>query len=102
MNIDEKSHIKVRVLKIWNFVKNNKVCSIEMILMDEEGTQYHARVFNQNFSRFRHLLKEYENYIVIKPNMDVVTDGFSYTDKFPLKTVCEITEPLKAESTMVL
>nr|KAJ0220558.1 hypothetical protein LSAT_V11C200085910 [Lactuca sativa] len=34
-----------------------------MILMDEEGTQYHARVFNQNFSRFRHLLKEDENVI---------------------------------------
>ncbi|CAH1452512.1 unnamed protein product [Lactuca virosa] len=40
-----------------------------MILMDEEGTQYHARVFNQNFSRFRHLLKEDESYIVIKPTM---------------------------------
>ncbi|KAL7609741.1 uncharacterized protein LOC111909057 [Lactuca sativa] len=59
--IDEKSHIKVRVLKIWKFVRNNKVCSIEMIIMDEEGTQYQARVFNQNFSRFRHLLKEDEN-----------------------------------------
>ncbi|CAH1451560.1 unnamed protein product [Lactuca virosa] len=50
-----------------------------MILMDEEGTQYHARVFNQNFSRFRHLLKEDESYIVIKPNMAAVTNGFSYT-----------------------
>ncbi|CAI9275086.1 unnamed protein product [Lactuca saligna] len=78
--IDEKSHIKVRVLKIWNFVRNNKVCSIEMIIMDEEGTQYQARVFNQNFSRFRHLLKEDESYIVIKPNMAAVTNGFSYTD----------------------
>ncbi|XP_052626961.1 uncharacterized protein LOC111892250 [Lactuca sativa] len=78
--IDEKSHIKVRVLKIWNFVRNNKVCSIEMIIMDEEGTQYQARVFNHNFSRFRHLLKEDESYIVIKPNMAAVTNGFSYTD----------------------
>nr|KAJ0201011.1 hypothetical protein LSAT_V11C600324260 [Lactuca sativa] len=77
--IDEKSHIKVRVLKIWNFFRNNKVCSIEMIIMDEEGTQYQARVFNQNFSRFRHLLKEDESYIVIKPNMAAVTNGFSYT-----------------------
>ncbi|KAL7595794.1 hypothetical protein Lser_V15G29785 [Lactuca serriola] len=77
--IDEKSHIKVRVLKIWNFVRNNKVCSIEMIIMDEESTQYQARVFNQNFSRFRHLLKEDESYIVIKPNMAAVTNGFSYT-----------------------
>ncbi|KAL7615143.1 hypothetical protein Lser_V15G06317 [Lactuca serriola] len=47
--------------------------------MDEEGTQYHARVFNQNFSRFRHLLKEDESYIVIKANMAAVTNGFSYT-----------------------
>nr|KAJ0206538.1 hypothetical protein LSAT_V11C500241730 [Lactuca sativa] len=50
-----------------------------MILMDEKGTQYHARVFNQNFSRFRHLLKEDESYIVIKTNMAAVTNGFSYT-----------------------
>ncbi|XP_023736279.1 uncharacterized protein LOC111884188 [Lactuca sativa] len=47
--------------------------------MDEEGTQYHARNFNQNFSRFRHLLKEDESYIVIKLNMVAVTNGFSYT-----------------------
>ena len=45
----------------------------------KQGTQYQARVFNQNFSRFRHLLKEDESYIVIKPNMAAVTNGFSYT-----------------------
>ncbi|CAI9263414.1 unnamed protein product [Lactuca saligna] len=90
--IDEKSHIKVRVLKIWNFVRNNKVCSIEMIIMDEEGTQYQARVFNQNFSRFRHLLKEDESYIVIKPNMAAVTNGFSYTGLGEAKSHFEVTK----------
>ncbi|CAI9287022.1 unnamed protein product [Lactuca saligna] len=90
--IDEKSHIKVRVLKIWNFVRNNKVCSIEMIIMDEEGTQYQARVFNHNFSRFRHLLKEDESYIVIKPNMAVVTNGFSYTGLGEAKSHFEVTK----------
>nr|KAJ0221727.1 hypothetical protein LSAT_V11C200062740 [Lactuca sativa] len=86
--IDDNSHIKIRVLKMWNFTKNNTVCSIEMIMMDEEiiliyliehGTQYHSRVFNQNFSRFGHLLKENETYIIIKPNMVAVLNGFSYT-----------------------
>ncbi|CAI9261351.1 unnamed protein product [Lactuca saligna] len=90
--IEEKSHIKVRVLKIWNFVRNNKVCSIEMIIMDEEGTQYQARVFNQNFSRFRHLLKEDESYIVIKPNMAAVTNGFSYTGLGEAKSHFEVTK----------
>nr|KAJ0218345.1 hypothetical protein LSAT_V11C300109910 [Lactuca sativa] len=47
------SHLKLRVLKMWNFIKNNMVLSIEMIVMDEE-----SRVFNQNFSRFGNLLKE--------------------------------------------
>ncbi|CAH1447724.1 unnamed protein product [Lactuca virosa] len=50
-----------------------------MILMDEEGTKYHSRVFNQNFSRFGHLLKEDETYIILKPNMAAVINGFSYT-----------------------
>nr|KAJ0227162.1 hypothetical protein LSAT_V11C100048500 [Lactuca sativa] len=78
--IDDNSHIKIRVLKMWNFTRNNMVCSIEMIIMDEEGTQYHSRVFNQNFSRFGHLLKENDTYIIIKPNMAAVLNGFSYTD----------------------
>ncbi|XP_052623312.1 uncharacterized protein LOC111879408 [Lactuca sativa] len=79
--IDDNSHIKIRVLKMWNFTRNNMVCSIEMIIMDEEGTQYHSRVFNQNFSRFGHLLKENDTYIIIKPNMAAVLNGFSYTEQ---------------------
>nr|KAJ0192198.1 hypothetical protein LSAT_V11C800411480 [Lactuca sativa] len=57
-HIADDSHLKLRVLKIWNFIKNNHVLSIEMIVMDEEGTKYQSRVFHQNFSRFRDLLKE--------------------------------------------
>ncbi|CAH1428835.1 unnamed protein product [Lactuca virosa] len=57
-HIADDSHLKLRVLKIWNFIKNNQVLSIEMIIMDEEGTKYQSRVFSQNFSRFRDLLKE--------------------------------------------
>nr|KAJ0202745.1 hypothetical protein LSAT_V11C500241980 [Lactuca sativa] len=76
--IDDNSHIKIRVLKMWNFTRNNMVSSIEMIIMDEEGTQYHSRVFNQNFSRFDHLLKENDTYIIIKPNMAAVLNDFSY------------------------
>nr|KAJ0219300.1 hypothetical protein LSAT_V11C300110430 [Lactuca sativa] len=62
--IDDNSHIKVRVLKMWNFIKNNMVCSTAMIIMDKEIWS---------------LLKEDESYIIIKPNMAVVIKGFSYT-----------------------
>nr|KAJ0210260.1 hypothetical protein LSAT_V11C400157200 [Lactuca sativa] len=57
-HIVDDSHLKLRVLKIWNFIKNNHVLSIEMIVMDAEGTKYQSRVFHQKFSRFRDLLKE--------------------------------------------
>ncbi|KAL7618352.1 hypothetical protein Lser_V15G01122 [Lactuca serriola] len=50
-----------------------------MIVMDEEGTKYQYRVFNQNFSKFRDLLKEGESYIILKPNMAAVKNGFSVT-----------------------
>ncbi|XP_052625005.1 uncharacterized protein LOC122196646 [Lactuca sativa] len=68
-HIADDSHLKLRVLKIWNFIKNNHVLSIEMIVMDEEGTKYQSRVFHQKFSRFRDLLKEGESYIILKPNL---------------------------------
>ncbi|CAI9297690.1 unnamed protein product [Lactuca saligna] len=77
--IADDSHLKLRVLKIWNFIKNNQVLAIEMIVMDEEGTKYQSRVFNQNFSKFRDLLKEGESYIILKPNMAAVKNGFSVT-----------------------
>nr|KAJ0211848.1 hypothetical protein LSAT_V11C400186540 [Lactuca sativa] len=57
-HITDDSHLKVQVLKIWNFIKNNQVLSTEMIIMDEEATKYQSRVFNQNFSRFRDFIKE--------------------------------------------
>nr|KAJ0210666.1 hypothetical protein LSAT_V11C400208460 [Lactuca sativa] len=57
-HITDDSHLKVWVLKIWNFIKKNQVLSIEMIIMDEEATKYQSRVFSQNFSRFRDLIKE--------------------------------------------
>ncbi|CAH1417941.1 unnamed protein product [Lactuca virosa] len=78
-HITDDSHLKVRVLKIWNFIKNNQVLSIEMIIMDEEATKYQSRVFSQNFSRFRDLIKEGESYIILKPNMAAVKNGFSVT-----------------------
>nr|KAJ0224412.1 hypothetical protein LSAT_V11C100004850 [Lactuca sativa] len=49
--------------------------------MDEEGTKYHSRVFNQIFSKFRDLLKEGESYIILKPNMAAVRNGFSVTSQ---------------------
>nr|KAJ0186060.1 hypothetical protein LSAT_V11C900478180 [Lactuca sativa] len=77
--IDEDSNIKVQVLKMWNFIKNNTVLSIEMIIMDEESTKYHYSVFIQYFARFGDLLKEDQTYIILKPNMAIVNNGFNAT-----------------------
>nr|KAJ0212122.1 hypothetical protein LSAT_V11C400196810 [Lactuca sativa] len=76
-HIVDDSHIKVRVVKMWNFRKNNVVLAIEMIVIDVEGIKYHSRVFNQNFSRFCDLLKGGQTYIIIKPNMAALNNGFS-------------------------
>ncbi|CAI9265393.1 unnamed protein product [Lactuca saligna] len=78
-SLADDSHLKLRVLKIWNFIRNNIVLSIEMIVMDEEETKYQSRVFNQKFSRFGHLLKEDQSYIILKPSMAAVKNGFSVT-----------------------
>ncbi|CAH1435945.1 unnamed protein product [Lactuca virosa] len=126
-DIADDSHLKLRVLKIWNFIKNN------------QGTKYQSPVFNQNFSRFRDLLKEgigqaQSHFDVTKMfiNSDIVeinefkkelkadnnggmseksittlpSYSSSYIDDFkgdfPLKTVCEVTEPLKAGDSLEL
>lgn len=34
--LEDDTHIKVRILKIWNFIRNNVVLSMEMIVIDEE------------------------------------------------------------------
>ncbi|XP_023763260.1 uncharacterized protein LOC111911742 [Lactuca sativa] len=81
-HITDDSHLKVWVLKIWNFIKKNQVLSIEMIIMDEEATKYQSRVFSQNFSRFRDLIKEGESYIILKSNMAAVknVNGLVFAD----------------------
>ncbi|XP_023759886.1 uncharacterized protein LOC111908289 [Lactuca sativa] len=48
--------------------------------MDEEATKYQSCVFSQKFSRFRNLIKECESYIILKPNMAAVKNGFNVTD----------------------
>nr|KAJ0219459.1 hypothetical protein LSAT_V11C300140920 [Lactuca sativa] len=63
--------------------------------MDEElSTKYHSCVFNQIFSRFHYLLKEGESYIILKPNMTAVKNGFSVINlNFGLESIvkkCDI------------
>ncbi|CAH1424228.1 unnamed protein product [Lactuca virosa] len=107
--IVDDSHLKVRVLKMWNFIKNNMVLAIEMIVMGEEGTKYHSRVFNQNFSRFGDLLKEGQTYIILKINMAAVRNGFSVTGQKKTITldwkgneisICWFHRQYKTESTL--
>nr|KAJ0193167.1 hypothetical protein LSAT_V11C800401800 [Lactuca sativa] len=49
--------------------------------MEEEGTKYQSRVFNQKFSRFGHMLKEDQSYIILKPSMAAVKNGLSVSDQ---------------------
>nr|KAJ0200731.1 hypothetical protein LSAT_V11C600323280 [Lactuca sativa] len=43
------------------------------------ATKYQSCVFSQKFSRFRNLIKECESYIILKPNMAAVKNGFNVT-----------------------
>ncbi|CAI9264747.1 unnamed protein product [Lactuca saligna] len=81
-HIADDSHIKLRVLKIWNFIKNNQVLSTEMIIMNEEaGDSLHLFPNQMNVLKNRKFaflvdstpynVTNYNIYITVKLTEDV-------------------------------
>ena len=56
--------------------QKNKILVIYLI---KQSTKYHYSVFIQYFARFGDLLKEDQTYIILKPNMAIVNNGFNAT-----------------------
>ncbi|XP_076905358.1 replication protein A 70 kDa DNA-binding subunit B-like [Bidens hawaiensis] len=64
--------IKVRVVRLWRKPNNknpNEIWSIEMIIMDEEGTKMQASVFKTYFPKFEEHLRENECYFIFRPTL---------------------------------
>ncbi|XP_076929621.1 replication protein A 70 kDa DNA-binding subunit C-like [Bidens hawaiensis] len=64
--------IKVRVVRLWRKPNNknpNEIWSIEMIIMDEEGTKMQASVFKTYFPKFEEHLRVNECYFIFRPTL---------------------------------
>ncbi|CAH1423807.1 unnamed protein product [Lactuca virosa] len=59
--LKDDSAIKVRVINLWNlfsFYNKDELFSIELILIDEQGTKIQANVTRKNIYRFKNILKD--------------------------------------------
>nr|KAJ0193496.1 hypothetical protein LSAT_V11C800439910 [Lactuca sativa] len=59
--LKDDSTIKVRVINLWNlfsFYNKDELFSIELILIDEQGTKIQANVLRKNIYRFKNILKD--------------------------------------------
>ncbi|CAH1418623.1 unnamed protein product [Lactuca virosa] len=59
--LKDDSTIKVRVINLWNlfsFYNKDELFSIELILIDEQGTKIQTNVTRKNIYRFKNILKD--------------------------------------------
>ncbi|CAI9301811.1 unnamed protein product [Lactuca saligna] len=59
--LKDDSTIKVKVINLWNlfsFYNNDELFSIELILIDEQGTKIQGNVTRKNIYRFKNILKD--------------------------------------------
>ncbi|KAK1441251.1 hypothetical protein QVD17_07095 [Tagetes erecta] len=71
--------LKLRIVRLWKLpdhINKKEVYSIEMILMDEEGTKITGTVSKRFLSKFTRLLNENINIFVIKPNFGSVRSSY--------------------------
>ncbi|KAK1424357.1 hypothetical protein QVD17_19686 [Tagetes erecta] len=73
--------LKLRIVRLWKLpdhINKKEVYSIEMILMDEEGTKIIGTVSKRFLSKFTRLLNENINIFVIKPNFSNERSSYKY------------------------
>ncbi|CAI9287674.1 unnamed protein product [Lactuca saligna] len=59
--LKDDSTVKVKVINLWNlfsFYNNDELFSIELILIDEQGTKIQANVLRKNIYRLKNILKD--------------------------------------------
>ncbi|KAK1432058.1 hypothetical protein QVD17_08947 [Tagetes erecta] len=75
--------MKLRIVRLWKLpdhINKKEVYSIEMILMDEEGTKITGTVSKRFLLKFSRLLNENIIIFVIKPNFGSVRSSYKYVD----------------------
>ncbi|KAI3720244.1 hypothetical protein L6452_21157 [Arctium lappa] len=75
--------VKVRIIRLWNlpmFKNPEQIFSIEMILMDEEGTKIHANVLQKWVSKFKILLHERAAIFIKNPTIDEHVSKYKLID----------------------
>ncbi|KAL8216305.1 hypothetical protein R6Q57_023142 [Mikania cordata] len=85
---NDNYNIKVRIIRLWTqpmFNNPSETYSIEMILMDEQGTKMQGNVLKKWFSRFEKFLKENTTLIILKPTLgDISHAKYKYVEN-PIK-----------------
>ncbi|KAJ0696335.1 putative nucleic acid-binding, replication factor A [Helianthus annuus] len=85
--------VKVRVLRLWKQPMYNnpeQFYSIEMIVVDEEGTTMQANVLRRWFPKFEHLLNESDCYFIVKPTIGLNESKYKYVaNKNKLGIYCD-------------
>ncbi|KAJ0843662.1 putative nucleic acid-binding, replication factor A [Helianthus annuus] len=75
--------VKVRVLRLWKQPMYNnpeQFYSIEMIVVDEEGTTMQGNVLRRYFPRFEQVFNESDCYFIVKPTIGLNESKYKYVD----------------------
>ncbi|XP_076920318.1 uncharacterized protein LOC143581407 [Bidens hawaiensis] len=75
--------VKVRVIRLWKqplYNNPDQFYSIEMIVVDEQGTTMQANVLRRWFPKFESLLHESDCYFIVRPTIGLNDSKYKYVN----------------------